>query len=308
MTTSTVHERSKFSLWLQAVRTFSAPASVVPVLVGTTLSLFYSDKVDWFLFPIVLICGVIVHFGSNLVCEYYDYKTGVDREYTYGSSRVLVEHLMKPKQVLKGGLIFLLVGMTLGLILVYMRGYPMLLLGLVGVLGGYLYSAPPFSYKYHAFGDVMIFLLFGPLMVIGTYFSLTGSYMHELWLMAIPVGCLVCSILQANNHRDITHDTEAGIKTVSSVIGHKASKVEYFIIVLGSYVSVLTMVIFELIPIYTLIVFSALPIAIKNLKDMKNSLLPKFSEIAILDVFSAQHHMMFGVLYSVGFILSYILK
>ena len=308
MTTSIVPERSKFSLWVQAVRTFSAPASVVPVLVGTMVSLYYSDKIDWFLFPVVLICGVIVHFGSNLVCEYYDYKTGVDREYTYGSSRVLVEHLMKPKQVLNGGLFLLLIGMILGLILVYMRGYPMLLLGAIGVLGGYLYSAPPFSYKYHAFGDVMIFLLFGPLMVIGTYLSLTGSYMHELWLIAIPVGCLVCSILQANNHRDITHDTEAGIKTISSVIGHKASKIEYFIIVVGSYVSVLTMVIFKLIPIYTLIVFVVLPIAIKNLKQMRNSKLSKFSEIAILDVFSAQHHMKFGALYSVGFILGYIFK
>jgi 1,4-dihydroxy-2-naphthoate octaprenyltransferase len=152
----------------------------------------------------------------------------------------------------------------------------------------------------------MIFLLFGPLMVIGTYLSLTGSYMHTLWLMAIPVGCLVCSILQANNHRDITHDTEAGAKSVSSVIGHKLSKVEYFIIVVGSYVSVLTMVIFELIPIYTLIVLLVLPKAIKNLKQMKNSEESKFNEIAILDVFSAQHHMMFGVLYSIGFILGYI--
>jgi 1,4-dihydroxy-2-naphthoate octaprenyltransferase len=308
MSISTTQERSKFSLWLQAVRTFSSPASVTPVLVGTTLSLYYSEKIDWFLLPIVLICGVVVHFGSNLVCEYYDYKKGVDREYTYGSSRVLVEHLMNPKQVLNGGLLLLVIGMVLGLVLVYMRGYPMLLLGLVGVLGGYLYSAPPFSYKYYAFGDVMIFLLFGPLMVIGTYLSLTGNYMHELWLMSIPVGCLVCSILQANNHRDITHDTEAGVKSVSSVIGHKASKIEYFIIVIGSYVSVLTMAIFELIPIYTLIIFVALPIAIKNLKLMQGSEQSKFKEIATLDVFSAQHHLMFGILYSIGFVVSYILR
>jgi 1,4-dihydroxy-2-naphthoate octaprenyltransferase len=255
MTISTIQERSKFSLWVQAVRTFSAPASTVPILVGTTLSLYYSEKIDWFLLPIVLICGIIVHFGSNLVCEYYDYKKGVDREYTYGSSRVLVENLMKSKQVLKGGLFLLAIGMILGLILVYMRGYPMLLLGLVGVLGGYLYSAPPFNYKYYAFGDIMIFLLFGPRMGIGTYLSLTGSYMHELWLIAIPIGCLVCSIVQSNNHRDITHDTEAGVKSVSILVGHKFSKVEYFTLVLGSYVSVLTMVIFGLIPIYTLIIF-----------------------------------------------------
>ena len=184
----------------------------------------------------------------------------------------------------------------------------MLLLGLVGVLRGYLYCAPPFAYKYYAFGDIMIFLLFGPLMVIGTYLSLTGNYMYELWLMSIPVGCLVCSILQSNNHRDITHDTEAGAKSMSSVIGHKLSKVEYFTIVIGSYVSVSAMVIFKLIPVYTLIVFVALPIAIKNLKLMKGSEESKFQEIATLDAFSAQHHLIFGVLYSIGFILGYIFR
>ena len=308
MNVITAQERSKFSLWIQAVRVWVTPASTVPIVIGTTLSLYYSIKIDWFLLPIVLICGVVVHFGSNLVSEYYDYKKGVDREYTYGSSRVLVENLMKPKQVLNGGLLLLAIGLALGLVLVYMRGYPMLLLGLVGVLGGYLYSAPPFGYKYHAFGDIMIFFLFGPLMVIGTYLSLTGNYMYELWLISIPTGCLVCSIVQSNNHRDITHDTEAGVKSVSILIGHKFSKVEYFILVIGAYVSVLTMVIFELIPIYTLLIFVALPMAIKNLKQMKNSEQPKFEKIATLDVFTAQHHLIFGILYSIGFILGYILK
>ena len=308
MATSVIQERSKFSLWVQAVRLFATPASIVPIIVGAALSLYYSEQINWSLFPVVLICGILVHFGSNLVSEYYDYKKGVDKEYTYGSSRVLVESLMEPTEVLNGGLVLLIIGGGLGLILVYMRGYPMLLLGLVGVLGGYLYSAPPFSYKYYGFGDIMIFLLFGPLMVIGTYLALTGNYMYELWIISIPVGCLVCSILQANNHRDITHDTEAGVKSVSSIIGHTFSKFEYFTIVIASYISILAMVIFEMIPVYTLIVFLAFPLAIENLKLMRSSEEDKFKEIATLDVFSAHHHLMFGILYSIGFILGYILS
>lgn len=307
MTGSLTQERSKLSIWIQSVRAFAFPASIIPVLVGTAFSLFYPGKVDWFLFPIILICSMLLHAATNMINDYYDFKKGVDKEHTYGSSRVIVENLLKPEQVLKGGLILMTIGFILGLSLVYVRGIPMLVLGLIGILGGYLYSGYPVGYKYFALGDIMVFALMGPLMVIGTYFALTGSYLSSLWITSIPVGCLVLSILEANNHRDIINDSNANIKTVSILIGHKASKVEYILFVSGAYISILLMIIFSLIPIYSFIVILALPLAIKNMRMMIKSKPDKSDEIAMLDAFSAQHHLIFGVLYSIGITLGYYL-
>jgi 1,4-dihydroxy-2-naphthoate octaprenyltransferase len=307
MAGSLTHERSKISIWIQSVRPFAFPASIIPVLVGTSISLYYPGNVDWFLFPIILICSMLLHGGTNMINDYYDFKKGVDKEHTYGSSRVIVEKLLLPEQVLKGGIILMIIGFILGLFLVYMRGLPMLILGIIGILGGYLYSGYPMGYKYFALGDIMVFILMGPLMVIGTYFALTGSYFSELWIMSIPVGCLVLSILEANNHRDIIHDKSANIKTVSILIGHKASKVEYVIFVSGAYLSVILMVAFSLLKVTLIIVLLALPLAIKNIKMMIKSKPDKSDEIATLDVFSAQHHLIFGVLYSIGIFAGYYL-
>ena len=99
MASSLTHERSKISIWIQSVRPFAFPASIIPVLVGTSISLYYPGNVDWFLFPIILICSMLLHGGTNMINDYYDFKKGVDKEHTYGSSRVIVEKLLLPEQV-----------------------------------------------------------------------------------------------------------------------------------------------------------------------------------------------------------------
>ncbi|MFW5662892.1 MAG: prenyltransferase, partial [Bacteroidota bacterium] len=133
--------------WMQASRPFSFPASIVPVLVGAMFTLAYHEgPVMWWLFPIVLVASVLFHAATNLVSEYFDYKKGVDREETFGSSRVLVEKMMKPKSVLYGGIAAFALGFLLGLVLVYFRGTDMLLLGLIGLAGGFFYTGWPIGY------------------------------------------------------------------------------------------------------------------------------------------------------------------
>ena len=308
MTGSLVQERSKLSIFMQAIRAFSLVASVIPVFVGSALALYYPGKVDWYLLPIIILCSMLFQSATNMINDYYDYKKGVDKPNTYGSSRVLVDNILKPKQLITMGLVVMLIGFVLGLSLVYVRGIPMLIIGIVGALGGYLYSGYPMGYKYFALGDIMVFALMGPFMVIGSYFALTGSYLSELWLTSIPVGCLVLSILQANNHRDIINDKAAKIKTVSILIGHNSSRIEYFVLVIGAYVSVLLIIILRVVTPYSILILAALPLAIKNLIMMKNSNPDKYAEIATLDARSAQHHLAFGVLYSIGISIGYYLR
>ena len=123
-------------IWLQAVRPFAYPASVVPVLVGAMLALSYEGEARWALFPLALICSVLFHTGTNLVSDAADFKRGVDREGTYGSSGVLVAGLLRPEQVFWGGVAAFALGCLLGLAFVWIRDRKSVVVGKSVDLGG----------------------------------------------------------------------------------------------------------------------------------------------------------------------------
>jgi 1,4-dihydroxy-2-naphthoate octaprenyltransferase len=298
--------RSKLSIWIQAFRPFAYSASVTPVILAAMLALTYKmEGTYWFLFPVILICAVLFHTGANLVSEYFDYKNQVDKSDTFGSSRVLVEGLLKPKQVLNAGIIAFALGFVLGLILVYFRGTDILILGLIGLIGGYFYTAKPFQFKYIALGDLLIFLLFGPLLVLGAYLGLTGEMNYYVLLVSIPVGFLVVAILHANNTRDIKYDRRAQIKTLAMLVGLKGAKIEYYFLIFGAFLSVILLILFKILSPWSLLVFLSLPPALKNVKLISNVDAENPASIAMLDVLTAQHHMIFGLLLSIGILISY---
>lgn len=300
--------RSKLSIWIQAFRPFAYSASVTPVILAAMLALTYNtDGTNWFLFPVILICAVLFHTGANLVSEYFDYKNNVDKTDTFGSSRVLVEGLLQPKQVLNAGIITFALGFVLGLILVYFRGTDILLLGIIGLIGGYFYTAKPFQFKYIALGDLLIFLLFGPLLVLGAYLGLTGDMNYQVLLVSIPIGFLVVAILHANNTRDMKYDRRAQIKTLAMLIGLKGAKIEYYFLIFGAFLSVVILILFKILSPWSLLVFLSLPPALKNVQTIAQVDAENPSSIAMLDVLTAQHHMLFGLLLSIGILISYFL-
>lgn len=298
-------ERSKFSLIMQAVRPFSFSASVVPVLVGAVFALVNYNVVMWELFPVILIASVLLHAGTNFVSEYYDLKNGIDREDTFGSSKVLVDKLLEPKEVLKYGYISFMFGFILGMILVYYHGLPILALGLLGIAGGVFYTGKPIGYKYLALGDVLVFLLMGPLMVIGTYFSLTGHFEWSVALLSLPIGFLVTAILNANNIRDIMHDGEAKIRTIATLIGIESSKKEYYFLIIGAYLSVIIMAATGVVSYWALLILISFPVAIKNMKEISTAKVSSPENVAMLDIKTAQLHTQFGLLLTIGILISY---
>jgi len=299
-------QRSKVSIWIQASRPFAFTASVTSVLVAAATVFLIQPKphVDWFLFPVIFFGAVLFHTSANLIGEYFDYMKSVDRSDTYGSSRVLIDSLLTPKEVLFAGYLTLTVGFLLGMILVYYRGTNILALGIAGALACVFYTAKPIRFKYIALGDFLIFVMFGPLLVIGAYLGLTGSFNWNVFWISIPIVLPVVGILHANNTRDIISDTRADIKTLASVIGLKAAKIEYYILIIGAYTGVVLLVAFGVFKLYALVSLITLPGAIKNIKEMANASIEKPEDIAMLDVKTAQHHTQFGLLYIVGILLT----
>ena len=184
------------------------------------------------------------------------------------------------------------------------RGITVLLLGIAGILGGYFYTAKPFSFKYRALGDVMIFLMYGPAIVAGTFYALTGTFTWTAVYCSIPLGLLITGILQANNLRDILHDRQANIKTLATVFGSGFAKGEYIFLIAGAYVTVILLVVFKVLSPWGLLVLLSLPVALKNMSMIKGVKMEDTGKIAMLDAMTAQLTLMFGVLLSISLLLT----
>ena len=287
-------------LWFLATRPFSFTASSIPALVAAAWAFYTKTTTDWLLFPLVWLASLSIHAATNLVSEYYDYIKG---DISYGSSRVLVEGLLSPRQFLIGGIVLFAFTAAIGIIFIAFRGWPILALGLFGILGGFFYTAAPIGYKYLGLGDIMVFILMGPLMVIGSYFVLTGNYnINVLWI-SLPVGCLVAAILSGNNLRDILHDKQAGIATLAGRLGHRWARWEYSALDISAYLITIILVTLGILPLWSLLTLLSVPLAYNCVRQALNSQVDKPEKIAVLDVKTAQLQLVFGVLLAAGILV-----
>ncbi len=289
--------------WLKACRAYSFTASIIPCLVGASLALYLQAQANWLLLPVIIICSVLMHAATNLTNDYYDFKRGVDQNYRYASGRCLIDAMLTPRQAKISALILFAISFILGLILVAQRGPWMLVLGITGICGGYFYTAMPIGYKYFGLGDILVFLLMGPLMVTGSYFALTGKFEPRVLLVSLPIGCLVTAILASNNIRDIKHDQELKIQTFAAVIGYKNAKREFYLLIIFSYLWVAALVILETLPLWSIAVFLSLPLSYKIISEIKNSEPQDAGKLALIDVSAAQLHLIFGLLLIISIVL-----
>ncbi len=296
-------KQNPFKIWVQAVRVFSFTATIIPIFIGAALALSYEGIVRWELFPLIFLASLLLHAGTNVISDYYDFKKGVDKDYTFGSSRVLVDNLLKPKQLFIGAIIFFATACLIGTMFIAIRGLPILIIGLIGLLGGFLYTGKPVGYKYVALGDLFVFILMGPLMVVGSYLTLTGAFSTKALTTSFPIACMVVAILHANNLRDIDHDKKAGVKTCANLLGHEKAKTEYFILILIAYISIIFMVFTNIVSWISLCVLLSLPIAIKNIKTVRKSVAGNPKKISTIDAQTAQLHLAFGALFFISLIL-----
>lgn len=291
------------AIWLQAIRVFSLTASIIPVLLGAAWVFYEGISADWRLMPLIVIASLTIHAATNLVSEYFDFVKNVDKDYTFGGSRVIVEGKLSARQILLGGLFLFALTAAIGLIFIYLRGWPILMLGVIGMLGGIFYTAAPVGYKYFGLGDLMVFILMGPLMVIGSYFVLTGTYNHNVLLVSMPIGCLVAAILSGNNLRDILHDTQAGITTTAGLLGHRVARLEYSVLNIAAYIFLIILCTLGILPVLSLIALCTLPLAYIPTRSALQSRPDNPAAIAALDVQTAKLHLAFGILLIISLIV-----
>ena len=285
--------------WIAAFRPWAFPASTMPVIVTISYMFYimapFNYAINWWYGLFALVAVMVMHAGGNLISDYFDFKKNVDRKETFGSSRLLVKGIFQPKTILIYGLTLLAISSAMGFVMVYLRGWHLLWIGALGVLGAFFY----YALKFIALGDLLIFVIYGPLIGLGTAYVMTQELIWNVVWLNIPVAMLVVNILHANNTRDIKHDAVANIKTQAMVLGLKRSQAQYIILALGAYVVLTVLVLVNILDALTLITFISLPLAIRNIRVMMRAEVEKPEIIKNLDAKSAQQVVVFSVLVAI---------
>jgi 1,4-dihydroxy-2-naphthoate polyprenyltransferase len=223
---------SRAQAWILASRPKTLPAAIAPVLVGTSVA--YAEEV-FALLPAILalLCALLIQIATNLANDYFDYVKGADTEHRIGPVRVVQSGLIPPATV--RNVMFGVLGVTflLGLYLVYLGGWPVLLIGIASLVCAVLYTAGPWPLAYVGLGDVFVFLFFGIVAVTGTHFVQALYWSPDALLASLPIGALSTAILVVNNYRDIDTDKNTGKRTLAVRIGKEATRMQYYIL-LGS--------------------------------------------------------------------------
>jgi 1,4-dihydroxy-2-naphthoate octaprenyltransferase len=295
--------RDRLAAYWEIARPFSFTASTVPVAVGGALAAV-EGRFDWTLFLVSLIAGVLVHIGTNITNEIYDVRKGVDTIVSPRASHAIVTGRISDRDAYVLVVAAFGTAFVLGLFLVSVRGWPVVALGLIALIGGYTYTAPPFQYKFSPFGIPLVFILMGPLMVVGAYYVITGTVGWSALVVSIPVGLLVAAILHGNEWRDISEDARAGARTFSVRAGREAAHWLYLSLVVGAYLVLTAAVVAGILPIWTLLAIFSLPLLVRQVRSAEFGASGQQRAIAMIDLQTAQLHAAFGYLMVLGLVLA----
>jgi 1,4-dihydroxy-2-naphthoate octaprenyltransferase len=218
--------RSPVHIWVMAARLRTLPASVAPVLVGTSLALG-AGHFHPLAFLAALLGAIFIQVGTNLSNDYSDARRGADTEERLGPVRVTAGGLVPPSQVLLATYLTFGAAVLCGVYLVYVAGPELIAVGAASILAGVLYTGGPRPYGYEGLGEVFVFLFFGIVAVAGSYFVQVQQLPWQAFACAVPVGLIASAILVVNNVRDMETDRRAGKRTLAVRLGRERTRTLY---------------------------------------------------------------------------------
>jgi len=217
---------SKLRTWAAAARPRTLPAAVAPVLVGSALA-WRAGAFDAAAAALCLGFALLVQIGTNLANDYHDFVRGADTETRVGPRRAVAAGLISAAAMRAASIGVLAAAFFLGLGLVAWGGPLLIVVGLVCIAAGYLYTGGPFPLAYLGLGDVFVFIFFGLVAVCVTFYVQAGGISRDAVLAAVPVGLLTANILVVNNYRDAETDAAAGKRTLVVRLGRPAARAQF---------------------------------------------------------------------------------
>lgn len=249
------------SPWVLAIRPKTLPAAVCPVIVGTAMAV--ADK-EFKCFPALaaLVGALLLQIGVNLANDYFDYKKGVDTSERVGPIRVTYSGLIPTAHVKSAMVITFVLVALVGIYLILVGGWPILTAGIASITAALAYSGGPYPLASHGLGDLFVFIFFGLVAVCGTYYVQSLRLTSLVLLTAVPVGMLITAILVVNNLRDITTDRLAGKNTLAVRFGKRGTRIEYLLLLAGSYAFPIYLFISGKVSTLVLLTLVSLPMAV----------------------------------------------
>ncbi len=258
--------------WVLAARPWSWSMSVISVSVGATMAAMDGEPFHWGLYLLTVVGMIILHTAGNMTNDYFDVRSGIDQLDT--STAIYRPHPLLEGKIEKASfmvvvLVLYLAAAAIGLYLAVTRGWVVLYVGLLGAAGAWTYTGPPFNFKSKALGEVGVFLLWGPLMVLGSYYVQRQTFSTPALLVSIPFGALVALVLLANNIRDARTDTRQAIKTLPIVLGARNGLRLFIGLIALAYLAVSAMAVLGPLPIWSLLVLLSLPLALPLVRSVQ---------------------------------------
>jgi 1,4-dihydroxy-2-naphthoate octaprenyltransferase len=287
--------------WWNAVRPWSYTAAIIPVLLGAAIAA-QSVTLNWWLLALALIGSIAIQGGTNLMNDYYDYRKGTDTAAVKGTGGALLRGDLTPRQIFWAGIGAFALGSGIGLYLVSVSGPFIFWLGLASVAIGYFYTAGPFALAYVGLGEVAVFIFMGPVMVIGSYFLQIPDVAWSAIWASLPVAFVVAAILHANNLRDIDTDRQNNKRTLASIFGRTGARLEFYLLIGGTFVSQWVLVALGGAPWSTLITALMLPLAWQLMQTAAREEDPALLHPVLRN--TAVLHMRFGLLYVIGWVIA----
>ncbi|MCF8412979.1 MAG: 1,4-dihydroxy-2-naphthoate polyprenyltransferase [Melioribacteraceae bacterium] len=299
MNTASLSEIGIVERWLLASRPKTLLASLVPVFVGGSIAIF-NNVFHGPAFAIALICSALIQVGTNFTNDLFDHLTGKDTEKRVGPTRAVSSGLIKVSEMRFAVYFTFGLSFVLGLYLVYLGGWIILLIGIVSIFAGVAYTAGPFPLAYNGLGDIFVFLFFGFVGTVGTYYVQALEFSWLAFWASIPVGALITNILVVNNYRDRIEDRQNGKNTLAVKFGAKFTRIQYVTFMVLSYsVLFLVYVTFK----QSLLIFLpliSLPLAVKlivMIYNLEGTELNKALEL------TAKLSAIYGILFAIGILI-----
>ncbi|WP_107764483.1 1,4-dihydroxy-2-naphthoate polyprenyltransferase [Nocardioides terrigena] len=222
--------------WLAGARPRTLPAAVAPVLAGTGVAA-YVDGAVWWKALLALVVSLALQVGVNYANDYSDGIRGTDAD-RVGPMRLVGSGTASPGAVKAAAFAAFGVAAVAGLVLAATTAWWLVAVGLVCVLAAWFYTGGSRPYGYLGLGEVMVFVFFGLVAVVGTTYVQTETFEWAALYAAVGVGALACAILVANNLRDIPTDVEAGKRTLAVKLGAERTRGLYALLVLAAALAV----------------------------------------------------------------------
>lgn len=246
--------------WIGAARLRTLPLAVAPVIIGTGAARSTSPEFHWVIALACLAVAVLLQIGVNYTNDYSDGIRGTDA-HRVGPVRLTASGRVKPRAVLVTGLIFFALAAVVGAAIVVRTGqWWMLAVGAACIIAGWFYTGGKRPYGYFGLGEVFVFVFFGLVATLGTTWVQIGALPLQAWLGAIAAGLFACAVLLANNLRDIDQDRAVRKRTLTVLIGRRATQVLFTLFVLAPFgIAAFLALIFPIAWLALLALLAALP-------------------------------------------------